>query len=73
MTSPIVRATKPTQLTWRNFDADDLRHCTAEELVYIISEIVVSAKSLMLADDELGLFWKVRAEMTRRKANIHAA
>jgi len=60
-------APQPKNLTVVDFGADDLTHCTDEELVYLVSKILGSARGLILTDPEIDLFWRVRGEMIVRE------
>jgi hypothetical protein len=62
------RCKQPVQpLTIIDFDCDSLTYCTDAQLLYIVAQTIVSAKSLLLSDAEVSLFWRVRAELVTRE------
>ena len=55
--------------SWRDVDVE---HCTDEELLYCVAQVLRQCKSDTLDDKSVVKFWEVRAELERREG-IHIA
>jgi hypothetical protein len=57
----------PQRVPLTHFDVD-LKHCTVDELEYMLGLLLVSAPGLTLSEQEINRFWSIMQELDQRGA-----
>lgn len=59
-----LRTSEHGLLSWRDVD---VVHASDSELIYMVAEVLRECKGSTLSDESVAQFWKIRAEIERRR------